>query len=62
MFYLARLGKEPKWYLRDWASIEDAGQRAETFLRRFASEGGRLTTLGGTLVFVRFPVPKRRGQ
>lgn len=26
------LRKEPKWYLRDWASIEDAGQRSETFL------------------------------
>ena len=26
------LRKEPKWYLRDWASIEDAGQRAETFV------------------------------
>ena len=26
------LRKEPKWYLRDWASIEDEGQRAETFV------------------------------
>ena len=26
------LRKEPKWYLRDWASIEDAGQRSETFV------------------------------
>ena len=26
------LRKEPKWYLRDWASIEDIGQRAETFV------------------------------
>ena len=26
------LRKEPKWYLRDWASIEDVGQRAETFV------------------------------
>ena len=26
------LRKEPKWYLRDWASVEDAGQRAETFV------------------------------
>ena len=26
------LRKEPKWYLQDWASIEDAGQRAETFV------------------------------
>ena len=26
------LRKEPKWYLRDWASIGDAGQRAETFV------------------------------
>ena len=26
------LRKEPKWYLRDWASIEDVGQRAETFI------------------------------
>ncbi len=24
--------KEPKWYLRDWAEIEDAGARAETFM------------------------------
>ncbi len=26
------LRKEPKWYLRDWASIRDTGQRAETFI------------------------------
>jgi predicted AAA+ superfamily ATPase len=26
------LRKEPKWFLRDWASIEDAGDRAETFI------------------------------
>ena len=26
------LRKEPKWYLRDWAAIEDDGQRAETFV------------------------------
>ena len=26
------LRKEPKWYLRDWASIENVGQRAETFV------------------------------
>ena len=26
------LRKEPKWYLRDWATIEDDGQRAETFI------------------------------
>ena len=26
------LRKEPKWYLRDWASVEDTGQRAETFV------------------------------
>ena len=26
------LRKEPKWYLRDWASIDDAGQRSETFV------------------------------
>lgn len=26
------LRKEPKWFLRDWSSIEDAGDRAETFL------------------------------
>ena len=26
------LRKEPKWYVRDWASIEDEGQRAETFV------------------------------
>lgn len=26
------LRKEPKWLLRDWASIEDRGQRAETFV------------------------------
>ena len=26
------LRKEPKWLLRDWASIEDAGDRAETFV------------------------------
>ena len=26
------LRKEPKWYLRDWASIDDIGQRAETFV------------------------------
>lgn len=24
--------KTPKWYLRDWAGIEDAGKRAETFI------------------------------
>ena len=24
--------KEPKWYLRDWSEIEDAGARAETFM------------------------------
>ena len=26
------LRKEPKWFLRDWAGIEDAGDRAETFV------------------------------
>ena len=26
------LRKEPKWYLRDWASIEDPGAKAETFV------------------------------
>ena len=26
------LRKEPKWYLRDWASIGDMGRRAETFV------------------------------
>lgn len=26
------LRKEPKWYLRDWASIKDEGSRAETFV------------------------------
>ena len=26
------LRKEPKWYLRDWASIEDVGDKAETFV------------------------------
>lgn len=26
------LRKEPKWYLTDWAGIEDDGQRAETFV------------------------------
>ena len=26
------LRKEPKWYLRDWAAIEDPGSRAETFV------------------------------
>ena len=26
------LRKEPKWYLRDWASLEDPGARAETFV------------------------------
>ena len=26
------LRKEPKWYLRDWASIENVGQRTETFV------------------------------
>ena len=26
------LRKEPKWFLRDWASIEDPGDRAETFV------------------------------
>ncbi|MEQ8767517.1 MAG: AAA family ATPase [Planctomycetota bacterium] len=26
------LRKEPKWYLRDWSSIEDLGARAETFI------------------------------
>ncbi len=26
------LRKEPKWLLRDWASIEDIGDRAETFI------------------------------
>ena len=26
------LRKEPKWYLRDWSGVEDAGQRAETFV------------------------------
>ena len=25
------LRKEPKWYLRDWANIEDVGDKAETF-------------------------------
>lgn len=24
--------KEPKWYLRDWSSLADPGQRAETFI------------------------------
>jgi hypothetical protein len=26
------LRKEPKWFLRDWADIEDPGDRAETFV------------------------------
>jgi hypothetical protein len=26
------LRKEPKWFLRDWAGIEDRGDRAETFI------------------------------
>ncbi len=26
------LRKEPKWYLRDWATVEDEGDRAETFV------------------------------
>jgi len=26
------LRKEPKWFLRDWAVIEDAGDKAETFI------------------------------
>ena len=26
------LRKEPKWYLRDWASVADPGPRAETFV------------------------------
>ena len=26
------LRKEPKWYLRDWAVIDDQGRRAETFV------------------------------
>ncbi|MCK5797755.1 MAG: ATP-binding protein [Deltaproteobacteria bacterium] len=26
------LRKEPKWYLRDWSTIDDVGQRAETFV------------------------------
>lgn len=26
------LRKEPKWYLRDWSGVEDAGSRAETFV------------------------------
>ena len=26
------LRKEPKWYLRDWAAVEDRGRRAETFI------------------------------
>lgn len=26
------LRKEPKWYLRDWAAVEDPGARAETFV------------------------------
>jgi len=28
----AAIRKEPKWFLRDWSQIEDAGQRAETFV------------------------------
>ncbi len=24
--------KEPKWFLRDWSGIDDAGQRAEAFV------------------------------
>jgi len=28
----AAIRKEPKWFLRDWSRIEDAGQRAETFV------------------------------
>jgi hypothetical protein len=26
------LRKEPRWYLRDWAGVSDAGRRAETFV------------------------------
>jgi predicted AAA+ superfamily ATPase len=26
------LRKEPKWFLRDWSSIEDPGEKAETFV------------------------------
>jgi predicted AAA+ superfamily ATPase len=29
---LRSLRKEPKWFLRDWAEIEDPGSRAETFV------------------------------
>lgn len=28
----AAIRKEPKWFQRDWSQIEDAGQRAETFV------------------------------
>lgn len=28
----AAIRKEPKWFLRDWSQIDDAGQRAETFV------------------------------
>lgn len=28
----AAIRKEPKWYLRDWAQVDDIGQRAETFI------------------------------
>lgn len=26
------LRKEPKWFLRDWSSIQDEGDKAETFV------------------------------
>ena len=44
------LRKEPKWYLRDWAGIEDAGARSETFVACHllkAVEGWNDMGLGG---------------
>ena len=44
------LRKEPKWFLRDWASIEDPGNKAETFVACHllkAVEGWNDLGLGG---------------
>ena len=30
--YTRSIRKEPKWYLRDWAGIDDPGRRVETFV------------------------------
>ena len=43
------LRKEPKWFLHDWSSIDDVGDRAETFVG-FAAPGRPLVVPARTFL------------